>query len=121
MRCAVGVTCLTPALIVGADEEGQALAEQLRAWATSGLYLVGFADDDRPVGSHVLEGYRVLGRLDDLERLAAEGQSGLFEIMTTGLEVEEFGYVPLISVSKTRIGGPGVRCLQVPHHVRQRR
>ncbi len=130
---------LAPALIVGADEEGQALAEQLNAWATSGLYLVGFADDQRPVGSPVCDGQRVLGRLDDLERLVGEGQieelivaptalsreqllelfrafgahptvnlrlsSGLFEVMTTGLQIETRGSVPLISVSKARISG----------------
>jgi exopolysaccharide biosynthesis polyprenyl glycosylphosphotransferase len=130
---------LAPALIVGANEEGQALAEQLRTWATSGLYLVGFADDSRAAGSHVLDGYRVLGGLADLEHLVAEGEieelivaptalnreqlleifrafgahpavnlrlsSGLFEIMTTGLQIEERACVPLISVSKARIGG----------------
>jgi exopolysaccharide biosynthesis polyprenyl glycosylphosphotransferase len=31
--------------------------------------------------------------------------SGLFEVMTTGLQVKELAYVPLISVSKARISG----------------
>jgi FlaA1/EpsC-like NDP-sugar epimerase len=35
---------LTPAIIVGANEEGRWLAEQLLRWETSGLHLVGFVD-----------------------------------------------------------------------------
>ena len=128
---------LAPALLVGANEEGQALAEQLQGWGTSGLYLAGFVDDRRPVGSEVLDGHRVLGRMDDLECLVTETgaqelivaptalsreqlvsvfrafgvssdvrvrlSSGLFEIMTTGLQVKELGYVPLISLNKVRL------------------
>ena len=128
---------LASALIVGANEEGQALAEQLQSWATSGLYLAGFVDDQRPVGSEVLNGHRVLGRVDDLERIVAESgvqelviaptalsreqlmsvfrafggssevrvrlSSGLFEIMTTGLQIKEVGYVPLISLNTVRL------------------
>jgi len=128
---------LSPALIVGANEEGQALAVQLQGWATSGLYLAGFVDDRWPVGAEVLNGQRVLGRMDDLERLVTKTgaqeliiaptalsreqlvsvfrafgvsadvnirlSSGLFEIMTTGLQVKEMGYVPLISLNKLRL------------------
>lgn len=58
---------LSPALIVGANDEGCALAEQLRNWPSSGLYITGFIDDNRPMGSFVSNGYKVVGRLDDLE------------------------------------------------------
>lgn len=130
---------LSPAIIVGANEEALALAEQLEQWASSGLYLQGFVDDSQPVGSPVSNPYRVLGGLDDLERLVVQDgieevivastalsreqlltvfrtigtnpqvnlrlSSGLFEIMTTGLQVKEFGYVPLVRVNTMRITG----------------
>jgi len=40
---------LTPAVIVGANQEGRWLAEQLLKWETSGLHLVGFVDKKTPV------------------------------------------------------------------------
>jgi exopolysaccharide biosynthesis polyprenyl glycosylphosphotransferase len=130
---------LSPAIIVGANQEGLALAEQLQGWASSGLNLVGFVDNSEPLESPILDHYPVLGRLDDLEDLVKEKNveeliiaptalrreqlldlfqefgtnsqanlrlsSGLFEIMTTGLQVKELAYVPLISLSKARITG----------------
>jgi len=130
---------LSPAVIVGANEEGCALAEQLQRWSTSGLYLQGFIDEEKPIGSRVLNPYRILGGLDELERLVDREEveevivastalsreqllalfrsvgthpqvqlrlsSGLFEIMTTGLQVKEIGYVPLVSLNKVRITG----------------
>jgi exopolysaccharide biosynthesis polyprenyl glycosylphosphotransferase len=130
---------LSPALIVGANQEARALAEQLQVWTTSGLKLVGCVaaagSGDAPEGP----GCRPLGRLIDLDRLVTEHgieelivaptaldreqlvgifrnygvdtnvnlrlSSGLFEVMTTGLEVKELAYVPLISVRKARIQG----------------
>jgi exopolysaccharide biosynthesis polyprenyl glycosylphosphotransferase len=130
---------LSPVLIVGANEEGQALAEQLCHWPTSGLHVIGFVDDGRPVGSDVARGRRVLGRVADLQRLIGEHgirelvvattalrrpallevfrsygtsdlvrlrmSSGLFEIMTTGVQVAEIGHVSLFSVNKVRLTG----------------
>ena len=65
---------LSPALIVGANEEGISLAEQLQKTATSGLYVagfidMGFRDEIRAVGSTVYNSFEVLGRLDDLENV----------------------------------------------------
>ena len=63
---------LSPALIVGANDEGIALAEQLQKTSTSGLFITGFIDvgfreEVREVGSTVYNSFEVLGRLDDLE------------------------------------------------------
>jgi exopolysaccharide biosynthesis polyprenyl glycosylphosphotransferase len=63
---------LSPALIIGANDEGIALAEQLQKSSTSGLFItgfidVGFRDEVRAVGSTVYNSFEVLGRLDDLE------------------------------------------------------
>jgi exopolysaccharide biosynthesis polyprenyl glycosylphosphotransferase len=60
---------LSPTILVGADQEGIALLENLRQWRHSGLSIIGFVDDGRPPGSVVEESMRVLGRIEDLERL----------------------------------------------------
>jgi exopolysaccharide biosynthesis polyprenyl glycosylphosphotransferase len=52
---------LTATIIVGADEEGQAIAEQITSNLTSGVWLAGFIDDNLPKGTEVLRGLRVLG------------------------------------------------------------
>ena len=65
---------LSPALIVGANEEGIALAKQLQKTSASGLYVtgfidMGFRDEIRAVGLTVYNSFKVLGRLDDLENV----------------------------------------------------
>lgn len=123
-------------LIVGADAEGQAIANQLRTAQTCGADVLGFLDDKRPAGqrvdglpvigpvsllpavierekvetvllsitalarSQLLEIYTMLGARNDVElRLSP----GLFEIVTTGAQVKEWGYVPLVSINKLRL------------------
>ncbi len=126
-----------PALIVGASGEGVLLGEQLSAWPTSGLRVLGYMDEVQPVGTGICPGLSVLGRLADLDGLMKQFavtelvlttgaltreqvlelfkqygtasdvrlrmSSGLFDLLTTGLEVKEMGYVPLISVNRVRL------------------
>jgi exopolysaccharide biosynthesis polyprenyl glycosylphosphotransferase len=130
---------LSPALIVGANQEGRALAQQLLGWRTSGLNVLGFVDDRLPAGDRVLEHLRAIGGLDQLNQfiekyhieeviLASSAlsreeitsvfqrygmdnsinlrlSSGLFEIITTGLEVKEIAYTPLVNIQKVRLTG----------------
>jgi FlaA1/EpsC-like NDP-sugar epimerase len=59
-----------PVLILGAGRTGAALA---REFARSPTWRVlGFLDDDRTKWRRELLGHRVLGQIDDVERLAAE-------------------------------------------------
>lgn len=58
---------LSPALLIGANNEGRAMAEQLRNSKSSGLFIAGFIDDKLPSGTTVENGYKVLGCLDDIE------------------------------------------------------
>ena len=129
---------LAPALIVGAQAEGQSLAQQLMTWSTSGLRVVGFVDDG-PVGTRVLGDLPIVGSVDDLDEVIERHQikeliistsslsreemlsvferygfdenvnlrmsSGLYEIITTGLNVKEFAYVPLVGINKVRLTG----------------
>ena len=130
---------ITPALIVGVNEEGRALAEQLLNWTTSGLYVMGFVDDMLRSGTKVWGSLDSLGHTNQLDRLIKRYgiteliltnsalsreemlalfrkygvvddlnvhiSSGLFEIITTGLDVREFSYVPLVRVRKGRLTG----------------
>jgi len=125
-------------LIVGANEEGQALADQLLQTERSGLRLLGFLDDRLPAGTRV-GALAVLGALADLPTYLADGRvgqlviaptavtreqlldlyrrygsddqldltmsSGLFEMLTTGVEVQEQAMVPLLRPRQVRITG----------------
>lgn len=130
---------LTAALIIGANEEGLAIAEQLQANPKAGVWLAGFADDELGPGSELLPNVPVLGSVDALGSLVRQHgiqeiivastalprekllqlftafgsednitirmSSGLYELLTTGVEVQEFGNVPLLSVNKVRLTG----------------
>jgi len=130
---------MSPTLIVGVNEEGLALAEQLLRWGTSGLRLLGFVDGEEKVGTHIADGLRVVGSMAQLKELVSRydiGElviattavsreqlveifqafghlpriklrlsSGLYEIITTGLQVKEIGSVPLVTVDRVRLKG----------------
>ena len=131
---------VSPALIVGANDEGISLARQLRNWHTSGLNVIGFVDKKLKPGTVLFEDIRVLGNtshLDDViqaydveelilassaisshdkmleifQRYGVDSKvhvrmsSGLYEIITTGLTVKEFAYVPLVGINKVRLTG----------------
>ena len=128
------------AVIVGANNEGISLAEQLMGWSTSGLHIVGFVDKKLPAGTLVHKNLKVLGSVEQLgsiveqfhieEMILASSaissrdsmveifmqygvnsgvnvrmSSGLYEIMTTGLTVKEFAFVPLVGINPVRLRG----------------
>lgn len=133
---------LTAALIIGANEEGLAIAEQLQANPKAGVWLAGFADDELGPGSELLPNVPVLGSVDAIgllvrqhgiqeiivastalprekllqlftafgseDNITIRMSSGLYELLTTGVEVQEFGNVPLLSVNKVRLTGVDV-------------
>ncbi|NIV40273.1 MAG: exopolysaccharide biosynthesis polyprenyl glycosylphosphotransferase [Anaerolineae bacterium] len=126
------------ALVVGVNEEGQAVVSQLRGSPEAGVEVVGFVDPALPLGMTV-EGLRVLGKPSRLRslvrRLRVEEliiiptamrreellniyrdwgtdkrvrvclSSGLYELCTTGAQVREVGFIPLLSLNRTRITG----------------
>jgi exopolysaccharide biosynthesis polyprenyl glycosylphosphotransferase len=130
---------LTTVLVVGANEEGQAIAEQLQTNRKAGVWIAGFADDELARGSQLLPGASVLGSIDSVADLVRQHgiqeiivastalsrekllelfqsfgaadditirlSSGLYEILTTGVEVQEIGNIPLLSVNKVRLTG----------------
>ncbi|HJW89807.1 MAG TPA: sugar transferase [Anaerolineales bacterium] len=65
---------LSPAVIIGANNEGLSLAEQLMRWRSSGFHLVGFIDKKLPVGASLMPNLPVLGTVDDLDRIIKQYQ-----------------------------------------------
>ncbi len=131
---------LTPALIVGANDEGLMLAQQLLQWETSGFDIIGFVDKKLRPNAKVWGHLKVLGDMEHLDEvmqkygieelvLASSAissrdkmveifkkyafsptvhirfSSGLYEIITTGLTVNQFAYVPLMGVNPARLSG----------------
>lgn len=130
---------ITPALIIGANEEARLLAEQFSNKRASGLNVVGFISDYVPAGTELVRGIKVLGGMEDILNLSRENNveevivttsdvssddiltvfrqfgiaegvtlrlsSGLYEIITTGLEVQELASVPLVKVNRIRLTG----------------
>ena len=134
---------LTPAIIIGANQEGRWLAEQLVRWETSGLHLVGFVDKKTPTTFPLFHNLTCLGSVDKLDEIIERYKvgeiilassafstrdylldifrrygvsdqvnirmsSGLYEILATGLTVNEFAYVPLVYVNKVRLTGADI-------------
>ena len=60
---------LAPAVIVGANEEGRHLAEQLRKWKTSGFHVIGFVDKKIPTGQLAHQNLPCLGTVEQLDTI----------------------------------------------------
>lgn len=134
---------LTPAVIVGANQEGRWLADQLQKWQTSGLHVVGFVDKKVAVTTPLYNNLVCLGSVEQLgeiieqhnigevilassaistrdylleifkkygisDKVNLRMSSGLYEVITTGLTVNEFAYVPLVYVHKVRLTGTDI-------------
>jgi exopolysaccharide biosynthesis polyprenyl glycosylphosphotransferase len=52
-------------LLIGANEEGRAIAEHFRESPATGMHIIGFVDDRIDVGREIGPGMRVLGMIDD--------------------------------------------------------
>jgi lipopolysaccharide/colanic/teichoic acid biosynthesis glycosyltransferase len=66
-------------LIVGANDQGIAMAEQWHASAISGMQVIGFVDDFKPAGTVVFDDVRVIGRPTSLAQLVE--QTGAHEVV----------------------------------------
>ena len=127
----------TPALLVGANQEGKLLVEQFQGWPTSGIRLVGYVNDQPDTAMNKQLGW--LGTLQDLDKIVEKYgvfdivltssaltqeqvlalfrkfgiskdinlrmSSGLYEIITTGMQVTQEGQVPLLNINKVRMTG----------------
>ncbi len=60
---------MTPAIIVGGNQEGRQLADQMLSWKTSGLLIVGFVDEVVPPGTRLHKNLYSLGTVDQLDEI----------------------------------------------------
>ena len=129
---------MTTVLIIGANQEGQAIAHQLKDNSKAGIQIVGFVDDRFSSKGDPIMGIPVLGSVNTVTHLVKTHNiqevivastaisrkslltlfqsldnintplrlsSGLYELITTGVEVQEFGNVPLLSINRVRLTG----------------
>ncbi|HEX2923364.1 MAG TPA: sugar transferase, partial [Chloroflexota bacterium] len=128
-----------PTVIVGANEEGRALAEQFLGDPGAGIRILGFIGSSCSCDPPKDGPFPILGGLNDLERVVQRWEvgeiivaptaltrdelldlyrslghsesveirlsSGLFEILTTGVSVQEISCVPLVTPQRVRITG----------------
>lgn len=72
-------------LIVGANPEGVAVAEQLQHAPSSGAQIIGFVDEYLPVGSEPLPGMAVLGGFNTFTSLVTMQEIDTVVIASTGI------------------------------------
>lgn len=99
---------LASALIVGADEQGRAIARQFRSAVDSGVRVLGFVDDFLPAGTLVQDGLTVLGHPDRLAVLAHEHEVGEVVVVPGALAWESFKEILEQMILDTP-GGPRFR------------
>ncbi len=97
---------MASALIVGADEQGRAIARQLKSEIDSGLRVMGFVDDFLPLGTPVQDELRVLGHPADLSTLAADHHIAEIVVVPGAMAWESFHQV---LEQMTASNGPRIR------------
>jgi len=80
----------TRTLIVGANQQARAIAEQLGTSGASGVEVVGFVDDYLPRRSKVVGDLRVLGSPTELPRLVQETGASQLIVVPAALAWESF-------------------------------
>ena len=70
----VPAVTLEKTIVIGAGDNGRAIAHEIRLRPTLGLSVVGFLDDDPDKRGLEIDGRKVLGSLDDMEEV--QGRTG---------------------------------------------
>lgn len=81
-------------LVIGACGDGSRVIDVFGHNNAVGLSLVGFLDNEYPVGSELFPGGRVLGRIDDLEQVVRERE--VEEILICMEDVGEAQYLTVL-------------------------
>jgi lipopolysaccharide/colanic/teichoic acid biosynthesis glycosyltransferase len=77
-------------LLVGANDQGLAMAQQWMSSPTSGIHVVGFLDDFKPYGTRVGDGTEVIGRPRNLHELVGQHQVDEVVIVPSAIAWETF-------------------------------
>lgn len=84
---------LAPALIVGANQEGWLLADQLTRQEHSGLRVIGYVDDSLPPSTPVYKHFQNLGSLDELDQLIRANR--IEELILASSAISQTQLVPI--------------------------
>jgi len=85
-------------LIVGAGELGRKILNDIIAKPELGLEIVGFIDDNIPPGRSILNGYKVLGNVENIARICEE--QGVDEVIIGIDNITHERLIQIISESK---------------------
>ncbi|MGH2790749.1 MAG: sugar transferase [Actinomycetota bacterium] len=83
----------TRTLVLGANHEGRTVARTLEREGWLGYEIVGFLDDDRPVGDQIGDGRTVVGSIGDVKRVISELRVNLILIAATAFETPKLNKV----------------------------
>jgi exopolysaccharide biosynthesis polyprenyl glycosylphosphotransferase len=81
---------LTPAVIVGANQEGRWLAEQLQKWETSGLHVVGFVDKKVAVTTPLYNNLSCLGSVEQLGEIIEQYKIGEVILASSAISTRDY-------------------------------
>ncbi len=91
---------LSRVLIVGANDQGVAIARQWMESPRSGMHVVGFLDDFKAIGSKVIGELGVVGRPTALVAQAHEHQADEVVVVSSAVAWETFGELVTMKHSK---------------------
>ena len=77
-------------LIVGANDQGVAVANLWRKSLISGMNVIGFVDDFKPIGSSVVNGIKVIGRPTSLSKLVKDTGAHEVVVVPSGIAWETY-------------------------------
>src|SRR5579863_10301322 len=82
--------CLSRTVVVGANEEGQALADQFARDPACGIRVVGFVDSGAPVGTTVFADLTVIGPVSALRDVIQATDAAEVVVAMTAVSRDEF-------------------------------
>ncbi len=78
-------------LIVGANDQGVAIAEQWMSSVASGMHVLGFLDDFKSIGTQVIGNIKVLGRPSALDDISKTLHVDEIVVVSSAVAWESFG------------------------------
>jgi undecaprenyl-phosphate galactose phosphotransferase len=82
--------------VIGACGDGSRVVEVFGTNNAVGLSLLGFLDDQHPVGAELFPGGRILGRIEDVERVVNDSKAD--EILLCMEDLEETRYLNILDL-----------------------
>jgi len=105
---------LIPTLLVGAGDNGLAIAKEAQRHPTLGIQAVGYVDDDTTKQGMVIHGLRVLGAIDELARIVDD--TGARQVIITSNAIAGRRILDISDVAQGQAARPPHRPRAVRDH-----